>query len=169
MLRSLNDPLPDADAHSAHKQKRWLLYDDDMDTMCVESTNPMMQMDNKLLSLPNGEHIVLQGYVKRLVFVDDHHMPNVDIYGTQQPIALLKLLLEHNMYTTYDCDGDLAMDLCVHDDHAQRGVPVDTAHVSPFSADVQKQKKLHQKVNSFEFELTTITRRTARIRRSPCT
>jgi dynein heavy chain len=28
------------------------------------------------------------------VFIDDMNMPNVDIYGTQQPIALLKLLIE---------------------------------------------------------------------------
>ena len=32
---------------------------------------------------------------KRLiVFIDDMNMPQVDEYGTQQPIALLKLLLE---------------------------------------------------------------------------
>lgn len=32
---------------------------------------------------------------KRLiVFIDDMNMPQVDQYGTQQPIALLKLLLE---------------------------------------------------------------------------
>lgn len=29
-----------------------------------------------------------------LVFIDDMNMPQVDTYGTQQPIALLKLLLE---------------------------------------------------------------------------
>ena len=29
-----------------------------------------------------------------LIFVDDMNMPQVDTYGTQQPIALLKLLLE---------------------------------------------------------------------------
>ena len=119
-----------------------------MDTMCVESTKPVLQMHNKLLTLPNGEHMVLQ--------------------GAQQHITLLKLL-SHDHGSTYDCDGDLAMDLRVHDYYAQRGVPVDTAHVLPLSADVQKQKKLHQRVSSFEFEPTTITRRTARLRRSPCT
>ena len=32
---------------------------------------------------------------KRLVvFMDDMNMPQVDTYGTQQPIALMKLLLE---------------------------------------------------------------------------
>jgi len=31
---------------------------------------------------------------KLLVFIDDMNMPQVDTYGTQQPIALLKLLLE---------------------------------------------------------------------------
>lgn len=34
-----------------------------------------------------------------LVFIDDLNMPQVDTYGTQQPIALLKLLLEkHGCY-----------------------------------------------------------------------
>ncbi|CAF4540061.1 unnamed protein product [Didymodactylos carnosus] len=31
---------------------------------------------------------------KLIVFIDDLNMPKVDVYGTQQPIALLKLLLE---------------------------------------------------------------------------
>ena len=31
---------------------------------------------------------------KLIVFIDDMNMPRVDSYGTQQPIALLKLLLE---------------------------------------------------------------------------
>jgi dynein heavy chain len=31
---------------------------------------------------------------KLIVFIDDMNMPRVDDYGTQQPIALLKLLLE---------------------------------------------------------------------------
>lgn len=29
-----------------------------------------------------------------MVFIDDMNMPLVDIYGTQQPIALLKLLFQ---------------------------------------------------------------------------
>ncbi|KEG14252.1 putative dynein heavy chain [Trypanosoma grayi] len=36
---------------------------------------------------------------KRLVvFVDDINMPRVDLYGTQQPIAFLKLLVEHHSW-----------------------------------------------------------------------
>ena len=31
---------------------------------------------------------------KLIIFIDDMNMPRVDTYGTQQPIALLKLLLE---------------------------------------------------------------------------
>ncbi|XP_058809033.1 dynein axonemal heavy chain 10 [Phymastichus coffea] len=43
---------------------------------------------------------------KRLiVFIDDMNMPVVDTYGTQQPIALLKLLLERNGF--YDRGKDL--------------------------------------------------------------
>lgn len=40
-----------------------------------------------------------------LVFVDDMNMPQVDIYGTQQPVALLKLLLEKG--GMYDRGKDL--------------------------------------------------------------
>ncbi|CBH10362.1 dynein heavy chain, putative [Trypanosoma brucei gambiense DAL972] len=36
---------------------------------------------------------------KRLVvFIDDINMPKVDLYGTQQPIAFLKLLIEHQSW-----------------------------------------------------------------------
>jgi dynein heavy chain, axonemal len=41
-----------------------------------------------------GKHLV--------IFIDDLNMPTVDKYGTQQPIALLKLLIEK---------GDLFSDL----------------------------------------------------------
>lgn len=40
-----------------------------------------------------------------LIFVDDMNMPQVDTYGTQQPIALLKLLLERG--GIYDRGKDL--------------------------------------------------------------
>ena len=41
---------------------------------------------------------------KRLVvFMDDMNMPQVDTYGTQQPIALMKLLLERG--GIYDRNG----------------------------------------------------------------
>lgn len=33
-----------------------------------------------------------------LIFIDDMNMPQVDTYGTQQPIALLKLLLERGKF-----------------------------------------------------------------------
>ena len=33
---------------------------------------------------------------KMIVFIDDLNMPNIDIYGTQQPNALLKFLVERN-------------------------------------------------------------------------
>lgn len=42
---------------------------------------------------------------KLLVFIDDLNMPQVDTYGTQQPIALLKLLLEKG--GMYDRGKDL--------------------------------------------------------------
>lgn len=31
-----------------------------------------------------------------IIFIDDLHMPKVDTYGTQQPIALLKFFVEKN-------------------------------------------------------------------------
>lgn len=40
-----------------------------------------------------------------LVFIDDMNMPQVDTYGTQQPIALLKLFLEKR--GMYDRGKDL--------------------------------------------------------------
>ena len=42
---------------------------------------------------------------KLIVFIDDMNMPQVDTYGTQQPIALLKLLLEKG--GMYDRGKDL--------------------------------------------------------------
>jgi len=43
---------------------------------------------------------------KRLiVFIDDMNMPIIDTYGTQQPIALLKLLFERGGF--YDRERDL--------------------------------------------------------------
>ena len=35
---------------------------------------------------------------KLIIFIDDMNMPQVDTYGTQQPIALLKLFLEKGMF-----------------------------------------------------------------------
>lgn len=40
-----------------------------------------------------------------IIFIDDMNMPQVDTYGTQQPIALLKLLLEKG--GMYDRGKDL--------------------------------------------------------------
>lgn len=42
-----------------------------------------------------------------VMFIDDLHMPRVDTYGTQQPIALLKFFLEKNFI--YERSGTLDM------------------------------------------------------------
>lgn len=42
---------------------------------------------------------------KLIVFIDDMNMPIVDTYGTQQPIALLKLLFQKGGF--YDRGRDL--------------------------------------------------------------
>jgi dynein heavy chain len=44
---------------------------------------------------------------KLIVFVDDLHMPKVDIYGTQQPIAFLKFLIERN--NMFERGGELEL------------------------------------------------------------
>ena len=42
-----------------------------------------------------------------MVFIDDLNMPKIDLYGTQQPIALLKLLLDKGYM--FDRSGDVSM------------------------------------------------------------
>jgi dynein heavy chain len=44
---------------------------------------------------------------KLIFFIDDLNMPNIDIYGTQQPIALLKFLVERN--EMYERGGELEL------------------------------------------------------------
>ena len=38
---------------------------------------------------------------KLMVFLDDLNMPRMDQYGTQQPIALLKLLVDRKVSTSW--------------------------------------------------------------------
>lgn len=51
---------------------------------------------------------------KLIVFIDDMNMPRVDNYGTQQPIALLKLLFERGgMYDRgKDLNWKMFKDIC---------------------------------------------------------
>ena len=75
---------------------------------------------------------------KLVVFIDDMNMPRVDEYGTQQPIALLKLLLERGgMYDRgKDMNWKLFKDMCYF---ASMGKPgggrneVDTRFISLFN------------------------------------
>ena len=57
---------------------------------------------SSLLNLLGDIHILGK---KLIIFIDDLNMPQVDTYGTQQPIALLKLLLEKG--GMYDRGKDL--------------------------------------------------------------
>lgn len=56
---------------------------------------------------------------KLIAFVDDMNMPKVDDYGTQQPIALLKLLFEHGgMYDRgKDLHWKMFKDICEHEEY----------------------------------------------------
>jgi len=54
---------------------------------------------------PTKDTAVPQGGKQMVLFIDDVNMPTVDKYGTQQPIALLKLLIDRG--GMYDRGGDL--------------------------------------------------------------
>lgn len=50
---------------------------------------------------PSGKNMI--------IFIDDLGMPNVDKYGTQQPLAFLKLLIEKRFYYTKDNKDKLSL------------------------------------------------------------
>lgn len=52
------------------KEKRYIVFDGDVDAVWVENMNSVMD-DNKILTLPNGERIRLQSYVSLLFEVGD--------------------------------------------------------------------------------------------------
>ena len=55
-----NTPVPEG-----KKERRWILYDGDVDPIWVENMNSVMD-DNKLLTLPNGERIRLEKFCAML-------------------------------------------------------------------------------------------------------
>ena len=65
IFRELNKPLP-----PGKDERRYIVFDGDVDALWVENMNSVMD-DNKLLTLPNGERIRLQNYVKLLFEVFD--------------------------------------------------------------------------------------------------
>ena len=48
----------------------------------------------QMLQKRGGKTYQPKGKGKLIYFIDDLNMPKIDIYGTQQPIALLKFLIE---------------------------------------------------------------------------
>ncbi len=63
IFRDMNLPLKSP-------ERRYILYDGDVDALWVENMNSVMD-DNKLLTLPNGERIRLESYCKMLFEVFD--------------------------------------------------------------------------------------------------
>ena len=57
LFRELNQPL----SQGREKERRWIVYDGDVDAVWVENMNSVMD-DNRLLTLPNGERIRLQDH-----------------------------------------------------------------------------------------------------------
>ncbi|KAH0806962.1 dynein heavy chain 10, axonemal-like [Histomonas meleagridis] len=71
---------------------------------CTTSMDVQTSIEESLDN-PTKDTSVPQGGKNMILFIDDINMPTVDKYGTQQPIALLKLLIERN--GMYDRKGDL--------------------------------------------------------------
>ena len=65
LFRDMNQPLPEG-----KKEKRWILFDSDVDAHWIESMNSVMD-DSKLLTLNNGERIRLEKYCALLFEVFD--------------------------------------------------------------------------------------------------
>ncbi|CDJ60958.1 hypothetical protein EMWEY_00008520 [Eimeria maxima] len=65
IFRDANQPLP-----PGRKEKRFILFDGDVDAVWVESMNSVMD-DNKLLTLSNGERIRLEKHCALLFEVSD--------------------------------------------------------------------------------------------------
>ncbi|KAL8426027.1 hypothetical protein Efla_001945 [Eimeria flavescens] len=67
IFRDVNQPLA-----GGRKEKRFILFDGDVDAVWVESMNSVMD-DNKILTLPNGERIRLEKHCALLFEVSDLH------------------------------------------------------------------------------------------------
>ncbi|OHS98802.1 Dynein heavy chain family protein [Tritrichomonas foetus] len=71
---------------------------------CTTSMDVQLSLEENFDN-PTKDTAVPQGGKEMVVFIDDINMPTVDTYGTQQPIALLKLLIDRG--GMYDRGGDL--------------------------------------------------------------
>lgn len=71
---------------------------------CTTSLDVQNSLEENL-DCPTKDTAIPQGGKEMILFIDDVNMPTVDIYGTQQPIALLKLLIDKG--GMYERGGDL--------------------------------------------------------------
>jgi dynein heavy chain len=62
LFRDMNRPLP----AGKENERRWLVYDGDVDALWIENMNSVMD-DNRLLTLPNGERIRLETHSMMLM------------------------------------------------------------------------------------------------------
>ena len=62
LFRNMNRPLP----AGKENERRWLVYDGDVDALWIENMNSVMD-DNRLLTLPNGERISLKPHAMMLM------------------------------------------------------------------------------------------------------
>lgn len=72
IFRDMNKPVPEG-----REERRYIVYDGDVDAVWVENMNSVMD-DNKLLTLPNGERIRLNFPTCSMLFevLDPPHLPS---------------------------------------------------------------------------------------------
>ena len=66
IFRTVNQPLPP----ERKREIRWIIFDGNVDAILVENLNSVMD-DNRLLTLPNRERVLLQSHCAIIFEVSD--------------------------------------------------------------------------------------------------